>query len=259
MSEKTIETLFELLKEYKVEVPIVQRDYAQGRQDDHTKMVRDNLLKDMKSAILGNTPPLDLNFVYGKVEGDKFIPLDGQQRLTTLFLLHIYAFYDDNSKTELLHRFTYETRKSSRDFLSKLIDNRNTIFESDLLPATEIEDSEWFVPAWKYDPTIQSVLVMLDAIKEAFSDVKNLAEKLISSGYAPLTFKFLEMNDLGMEDSLYIKLNARGKPLTPFENLKAQLINRQQKLKMPFVLKLNKILMVYGLICSGQIQRKISI
>lgn len=117
MSEKAIETLIDLLKEYKVEIPIVQRDYAQGRQDDHTNMVRYNLLKDVKSAILRKTQPLDLNFVYGKVEGDKFIPLDGQQRLTTLFLLHLYAFNNDDSKTELLTKFTYETRKSSRTFL----------------------------------------------------------------------------------------------------------------------------------------------
>lgn len=235
MSEKTIETLFNLLDKYEIKIPIVQRDYAQGRQDDHTKMVRFNLLKDMKSAILEKTPPLDLNFVYGKVEGDNFIPLDGQQRLTTLFLLHLYAFYDDDSKTNLLRNFTYETRKSSRDFLKELTKNRIAVFKSVLSPSEEIEDSEWFVSTWKYDPTIQSVLVMLDAIKETFSDVENLAEKLLSSEYVPLTFKFLKMKDLGMEDSLYIKLNARGKPLTPFENLKAQLIGRQQKLKLPFI------------------------
>ena len=235
MSEKTIETLLDLLDKYEVEVPIVQRDYVQGRQDDHTKMVRFNLLKDMRSAIQGKTPPLDLSFVYGKVEGNDFILLDGQQRLTTLFLLHIYAFYDDDSHTNLLLKFTYKTRKSSRDFLKELTKNRTAIFTSVLLPSDEIEDSEWFVSTWKYDPTIQSALVMLDEIKETFSDIKNLAEKLSSSECVPLTFKFLKMNDLGMEDSLYIKLNARGKPLTPFENLKAQLIDRQEKLKLPFV------------------------
>jgi uncharacterized protein with ParB-like and HNH nuclease domain len=167
------ETLFDLLDKYEIEVPIIQRDYAQGRQDDHTKMVRFNLLKDMKSAILKKTPPLDLNFVYGKVESNKFIPLDGQQRLTTLFLLHLYAFYDDDSKTNLLQKFTYETRKSSRDFFKELTKNRADVFKSDLLPSMEIEDSEWFVSTWKYDPTIQSALVMLNAIKETFSKFIN--------------------------------------------------------------------------------------
>ena len=235
MSEKTIETLFQLLDQYEVEVPIVQRDYAQGRYDDHTKLVRSNLLKDIKLAILGEMPPLDLNFVYGKEDDNNFIPLDGQQRLTTLFLLHLYAFYNDDNKTTLLCKFTYETRKSSRDFLEKLTQNRTAVFTSELSPSQEIEESEWFISAWKYDPTIQSALVMLDAIKETFSDVENLADKLSSSEDAPITFKFLKMNDLGMEDSLYIKLNARGKPLTLFENLKAQLIGRQQQLKIPFI------------------------
>lgn len=230
-----IETLLELLEEYKVEIPIVQRDYAQGRQDDHTKMVRMNLLKDMKSALKGKTPPLDLNFVYGKVEENAFIPLDGQQRLTTLFLLHVYAFRDDGGKTDLLRKFTYETHKSSRDFLERLVENRSDIFKSEVKPSAEIEDSEWFVSGWKHDPTIQSALVMLDAIKETFSDVDDLAKKLVVQENAPITFQFLEMNNLGMEDSLYIKLNARGKPLTEFENLKARLIDRQQKLKLPFV------------------------
>jgi uncharacterized protein with ParB-like and HNH nuclease domain len=234
MSEKTIDTLFELLDKYKVEVPIVQRDYAQGRQDDHTKMVRYNLLKDMKSAILRKTPPLDLNFVYGKAENDKFIPIDGQQRLTTLFLLHLYAFQNDNSKTKLLRKFTYETRTSSRDFLEKLTENRAAVFTSVLPPSREIEDSEWFVSGWKYDPTIQSALTMLDDISGVFNDVENLAQCLSNQEYEPIVFKFLEMKDLGMEDSLYIKLNARGKPLTPFENFKARMIGRLQKLQMAF-------------------------
>lgn len=234
MNEKTIGTLFELLDSYKVEVPIVQRDYAQGRQDDHTKMVRRNLLEDMKSAILRKTPPLDLNFVYGKAEGDKFIPIDGQQRLTTLFLLHLYAFHNDDSKTKFLHKFTYETRASSRDFLEKLTKNRAAVFTSVLLPSEEIKDSEWFVSGWKYDPTIQSALTMLDEIKVVFNDVKSLPQCLLNQEFDPIVFKFLEMKDLGMEDSLYIKLNARGKPLTPFENFKARLIGRLQKLQLAF-------------------------
>lgn len=234
MNEVAINTLFKLLNKYKVEIPKVQRDYAQGRLDDHATMVRSNLLEDIKSAVLEKTPPLDLNFVYGKVENDKFIPLDGQQRLTTLFLLYLYAFREDDSKTDLFRRFTYETRVSSRIFLEKLIENRATVFNSDWSPSREIEDSDWFVSAWKYDPTIQSALTMLDDIKNVFGNVDNLSQRLSEMEYQPIIFNFLEMKDLGMEDSLYIKLNARGKPLTPFENFKARLIGRLKKLELMF-------------------------
>jgi len=239
MNGEYIDTLTELLSAFKnkVEIPIVQRDYAQGRQDSDTKLVRNNLLADMKSAILRETPPLDLNFVYGKAENEKFIPVDGQQRLTTLFLLHLYAFREDDSKTELLYRFTYETRTSSRDFFEKLTQNRVDVFTSDLSPSEEIVDSEWFVSGWKNDPTIQSVLVMIDDIKSVFGDIYDLAPRLLDDDYRPLIFKFLNIKDLGMEDSLYIKLNARGKPLTPFENFKARLIGRLKKLLPDFALE----------------------
>ena len=103
-------TLLELLKRYTVEIPLIQRDYAQGRADAQARLVRETLLRDMKRALCRDVPPLDLNFVYGGIvegeEGETFIPIDGQQRLTTLFLLHLYAFRADESRTPLLRRFT---------------------------------------------------------------------------------------------------------------------------------------------------------
>ncbi|ETI91004.1 MAG: hypothetical protein Q607_CBUC00038G0020 [Clostridium butyricum DORA_1] len=234
MNKDNPETLFELLTKYKVEIPIVQRDYAQGRKDGHSTRVRKKLLNDMKSAVLGNTAPLDLNFVYGKSQNEKFIPLDGQQRLTTLFLLHIYAYSNNEDKdiTNLLLRFTYETRKSSRDFLEKLVENRKSIFESEVCPSEEIKDSTWFTYSWKNDPTVMSILVMLDDIKAEFDDVENLSLRLSNFEKKPITFHFLDIKNIGMEDSLYIKLNARGRSLTTFENFKARLIGRIKRLKL---------------------------
>ena len=228
-----IQTFTELLKHYDIEIPIIQRDYAQGRKDDHAKLVRSNLLVDMKAAILGKTVPLDLNFVYGKAIDDKFIPLDGQQRLTTLFLLHLFAFRNDDSYTETLHKFTYQTRKSSSDFFEALVNNRNMVFASKLTVSDEIKDSTWFITEWGNDPTVQSTLVVLDDIVDKFSDVDHLAELLVQTDDKPLTFEFLEMDDLGMEDSLYIKLNARGRALTPLENFKARLFSQIEAVDEP--------------------------
>lgn len=231
----TFSTLFGLLEKYIVEVPKVQRDYAQGRVDETTNLVRKNLLLDIKAAILREEPPLDLNFVYGKVNKEgNFIPIDGQQRLTTLFLLYVYAYYTDEDKTPLLQKFTYETRKSSRDFLEQLVANRKKIFSSPNMPSYEIEDSEWFVSGWKHDPTIRSALVMLDDIRNTFVDICDLADRLSSEDYKPIVFKFLDIKDLGMEDSLYIKLNARGKPLTLLETFKARLLGNLKELRLSY-------------------------
>lgn len=222
---KMPESLMELLDNYTVEIPKIQRDYVQGRKDDDTEIIRQQLLKDMKEAILGNEPPLDLNFVYGKKARETFIPLDGQQRLTTLFLLYLFAFSEDESKDDIFQKFTYETRISSRDFLKCIAKNREEIFTSSITPSAEVKDSPWFLSSWKYDPTIQSALVMMDEIKETFGDVEDLGGKL-EADKKPITFRFKDIEELGMEDSLYIKLNARGKMLTPFESFKSQFIGR---------------------------------
>lgn len=225
-------TLLELLEQYNVEIPIIQRDYAQGRKNARTNAIRRTLLHDIRKAVLKETPPLDLNFVYGSVKDDKFIPIDGQQRLTTLFLLYLYALKNDNSKTELLKKFTYETRATSRQFFEEIIAKRSEIFNTSKeypKPSDIIIDSSDFVASYKYDPTIRSALVMLDDVAAMFADTNELAERL-QSNEPPVTFNFLNIENLGSEDELYIKLNARGKPLTKLENFKAKLLGRLKEL-----------------------------
>ena len=102
------------LKVSGIEIPLIQRDFAQGRQDVATNRVRRNFLDALVIAITQG-PPLSLDFVYGETEGDLLMPLDGQQRLTTLFLLHWYLAARcarlDHARPWL--RFTYATRKRS--------------------------------------------------------------------------------------------------------------------------------------------------
>ncbi len=147
-------------------------------------------------------------------------PLDGQQRLTTLFLLHWYAARRANASAEesaFLSNFGYETRYSARYFCKKLT-NYYPSFEGKL--SEEIIDQAWFPLAWQKDPTINSMLVMLDAIDDKFKEVSDLWEKLRNGA---ITFYFLPIRDMGLTDELYIKMNSRGKPLTRFEHFKAEL------------------------------------
>ena len=76
-------TLWELLTEYIIEIPIIQRDYAQGRKANST--IRNNILESFHKA-LTTDQKLELDFIYASKSGDVIQPLDGQQRLTTLFL-----------------------------------------------------------------------------------------------------------------------------------------------------------------------------
>ena len=124
-------TFWTLLNEYGVRIPIIQRDYAQGRDDNPTAVIRSKFVHSLHQTLLANDPtrPLDLDFVYGEVKHRDdarlryLIPLDGQQRLTTLYLLHWYLALAENRLVEAgptLARFTYQTRSSSREFCTCL-------------------------------------------------------------------------------------------------------------------------------------------
>lgn len=235
-------SFWNFLKENTIEIPIIQRDYAQGRLGKEN--LRKNFLKDLKNA-LGGGETMKLDFVYGSMENGNLNPLDGQQRLTTLWLLHWYValrageLSEDNCK--IFRKFTYETRISSREFCQNLcVPEYFQNFDGKDIVGF-IAKQTWFYSAWKQDPTVQSMLRMLggakiadkkgediiDGIEELFQETdedgfKSYWEKLTQKEV--IVFYHLPLKDFGLSDDLYIKMNARGKQLTSFENFKADLI-----------------------------------
>ena len=203
----------------KIIIPIIQRDYAQGRKGADVTRIRERFLDSLYNAVIEK--PITLDFVYGDIDNEgNMTPLDGQQRLTTLFLLHWYAARKGNiaeAEYSFLKRFSYETRYSARYFCIDLVDYKPK-FKTTI--SKEIINQAWFPLDWENDPTISSMLVMLDAIDNKFKDVPNLWERLKEKC---ITFYFLPVKDMGLTDELYIKMNSRGKPLTLFEHFKAEL------------------------------------
>lgn len=203
----------------KISIPLIQRDYAQGRKNPDVNRIREKFLGALKNAV--QEKPVCLDFIYGDVNDSGVLTLlDGQQRITTLFLLHWYAAQRENiskEEYEFLSRFSYETRPSSREFCKRLVDFKP---DFDSLPLTaQIIDQSWFPLDWQNDPTIESMLVMINEINNTFKDVKNLWNALTED--RKIQFYFLPIKNMGLTDELYIKMNSRGKPLTKFEHFKA--------------------------------------
>lgn len=228
--EKQQYTLMGLLKDYaKVEIPIIQRDYAQGRRNKDTERIRSNFL-DAIHAKLAAREPMNLDFVYGDVKNGTFAPLDGQQRLTTLVLLHWYAAKREEVEPEELRplgKFSYATRVSARKFFEELTGFTPKWGEGDI--SAQIRDQHWYAARWGNDPTIKSALVMLDAIDKKFADLASPADKRLWLSLTKenlVSFFFLPIDDIGMTDDLYVKMNSRGKPLTEFEHFKAMMESR---------------------------------
>ena len=213
----------------RVEIPMIQRDYAQGREDQG--IIRDEFLKRLHGALTGQRGPIDLDFVYGAVVKNAFQPLDGQQRLTTLFLLHWYlAWVDGRSEdfrdrfvAEHRSRFRYEVRPSSGDFIDGLAQHAPRISVADSpKPRQLITDEPWFFRNWRFDPTIDAALNMLDCMHELFRNSPGLYSHLVDENPPLITFQLLRLEEFGLSDDLYITMNARGKKLTDFEIFKAR-------------------------------------
>lgn len=220
------ESFWNMLGDKKIVIPKVQRDYAQGRSDKKITAIRNQLLKSLRDA-LDTGECLELDFIYGYEEDNAFYPLDGQQRLTTLFLLHWYIaakerVFDDDIKARLA-KFTYETRHSSRVFCEWLAGEFHPEIDPEKSVAEIIENQPRFFIAWKNDPTIRSMLTMLDAIQKEIDELEREdIWQLLVSDSPPVVFNLLRMTELGLQDELYIKMNSRGKPLTDFEYFKCR-------------------------------------
>lgn len=221
-------------KEIKVKInqiiiPKIQRPYAQGRQDGICTYVRNNLLDEMFANFMTDEV-FDFNFIYGIVRpsNDEYVMelLDGQQRMTTLFLVYWYianrelseADDEDKEIRDALNRFVYETRSTSTVFCHKLASYRIDL--SNQAPSKVIRKAKWYFKSFDRDSTIMAMLTMLDAIHARYNgqDSNTLHDKLDN-----IQFYVKSLGFFNLSEELYIKMNARGLQLSPFENFKADL------------------------------------
>lgn len=234
MSEKY--TLMKLLEEYEIRIPIIQRDYAQGRDTEKAKEVRKNLIRDFKNCLSEGGNNIDFNFIYGTVSGKVFYPVDGQQRLTTLYLLHWYLSCNQEDLKKELKSFSYMTRNSASEFFSILKSPSDALIEIAKKTITfkeAVVEEAWFQIEWLYDPTVLAALNFLDDLSKDPDFRTNAKSYFTRLEGDAITFSFIpeQANDAETNAAKsYIRMNARGKTLEPFENLKAMIDSIDSKL-----------------------------
>ena len=230
MSEYSQKVSFwDLLKRKNIVIPIIQRDYAQGRKGK--EFLRERFLKQLFDALQDDAEPLVLDFVYGSTEEDTLYPLDGQQRLTTLWLLHWYLALRAGTLSEdknILKHFSYETRVSSRTFCHKLCSISQPYQSQKADIASFVRNQSWFYSAYEQDPSIQSMLRMLggtdikdnndidiiDGIEEYATQLKLTEDKAkellerLKSADSPISFYLLNMEDKNMRSIFEALLRA---------------------------------------------------
>lgn len=224
----------------KIVIPRIQRPYAQGRKGESETKIRESFLKDIFKH-LKNGQPMDMNFVYGtvkevKVDNDRteyvMELLDGQQRFTTLYLLHWYLLNKEYRQNDpdtadcrkALASFIYQTRATATDFCKSLAQYSCSL--DDKKPSECISHARWYYRSYDRDSTIAGMLVMLDAIDECY---KASGETCLLDKIELLQFYVLPLMQYNMSEELYMKMNARGLPLSVFDNFKADFTSAMKK------------------------------
>lgn len=222
----------------KIIVPDLQRDYCWGnpisdnREDSLASSFIDSILRLEKSQ------EITMGLIYGYYDKE-LTPYhlqlcDGQQRLTTLFLIigvvnrllprneyrqlliSNFELNEDDNEPHLL----YGIRESSLYFLSDLTMH---YFLNDNLSVDELEDQSWFLNSYLHDPTIDSIKRAIATIECKLKDCKDL-DVLGRFLIHKLKFLFYDMGNRQNGEETFVVINTTGEPLTANQNLKPQIM-----------------------------------
>ena len=221
----------------KVVIPDLQRDYCWGNADT-------NLVGQFVESLLemDKTDPITMGLLYGYY--DKFTPehlqlCDGQQRLTTLFLILgvLYRNIGGNLlRKKLLSDFEYHSddkepylqyavRESSLYFLSNL--TQYYFLDDNIKTVDEIKEQPWFLSCYHLDPTVNSILSAINTIQSLLDGMEKASlEELASFILTKLEFLFFDMETRENGEETFVIINTTGEPLSAIQNLKPLVIEQ---------------------------------
>jgi hypothetical protein len=230
-------TLSELFsKDRKIIIPDLQRDYCWGSETANKNLVKDFVRNILEKGYKSNKTTLNLGLIYGYEIPEKHIQLcDGQQRMTTLFLLmgmlnkkaknsfQHYLISDTEIEDDKEPYLQYAIRESSLYFLSDLV--CKFFIESNTLSVSDISKQSWFFNDYDLDPSIQSMLSALKTIEQEITniDAANFGKYLTTK----LSFIYYDVKNRKNGEETFVVINTTGEPLTTTENLKPLLISAQ--------------------------------
>lgn len=249
----TIKELFQNKNISSIIIPEIQRDYVWGKDQidgllkslvedfkmfsDHTKEIDLQINEDqsIKNSMIEYYKSLkyssSIGFIYAYNDNeysDKCFLIDGQQRLTTIYLvLAIIASKDEEFKEVFRNIYfknnsafiEYRVRESSLLFLNNVIKH---LLEFGL---SNVKNENWYYSFYENDKTIKSIISNLSFIDSYLSThVESILEfKNYLLDY--VQFWYFDTNISEQGEELYVYMNARGEMMQSNENLKADLLN----------------------------------
>ncbi len=207
-------------------IPELQRDYVW--QKEHIL----DLLSTFHNGFIGDEQDQPyLGFIYAYNDKDyvyKYFVVDGQQRLTSIYLIMILCYQLSNKPIpSYLNnlgklKLDYKVRQSTHDFLHSLIEYCGlNLSEHDFI----IEDQVWYHSNYENDRTVINLIENFNAVrswlKEYISDELPDFTKYLEN---KVQFSYFDIENGREGEELYIYMNSRGKQLEINETLKAKFL-----------------------------------
>lgn len=250
LKDENLLTLFSLNN---MIVPEIQREYVWGNNSDVLEKFLQELEKKASPCQechhVHTNKNINVGFLYSykpsyvKYESERILDeflIDGQQRITTLFLLLLYRAtieerIDDflticRADEDGLHiGFNYKVRSLTQQFLVQLIRHAKDGGCSAFDFIMDLDNSpHWFLDDYKNDPTVMSMISALKSIKKIFGNTSNFYFDYLLTNIHFWHFK-TEATSQGEE--LYITMNSRGEQLSDNEMQKSRVLPSKELYK----------------------------
>jgi len=233
-------TLAELFsQDRRIIIPDLQRDYCWGNPSND-KSLAHGFVSSLLENPTAENEQLSLGLIYGYEEITGHVNLcDGQQRLTTLFLLlgmlnrkcdNKYWKYLVTPQKEEVERepfLQYAIRESTLYFINDLC--AHFFIGSSSEGTASIKEQPWYFRDYDTDPSIQSMLRTLCSIEEILQTVpsecqpETIAERVLHD----YTFQYYNMDNRQSGEETFVLINTTGEPLSVTQNLKPKYLYAQ--------------------------------
>ena len=251
-------TLAELFSgERRIIIPDLQRDYCWGDENgikstgEKGELVSDfvnNLLTQFEeSRNRNNKDFLNLGLFYGyEVPANHIQLCDGQQRLTTLYLLlgminKNTIEHKEDKLTEgkfrryLISDFEYK-HDDKEPYLNYAIRESSLYFLSDLVckffignkdKVEKIKSADWYFDYYDLDPSIQSMLKTLEKTESLLKDkdCAEFGEWLLNK----VSFLYFDMENRKNGEETFVVINTTGESLSSTQNLKPLVLQEKNE------------------------------